>query len=122
VYPVLAAYLGARLLYAQLFGVRFETGALWAAWQHLDVVVLQSQLLEGLSALHAQPPLFNLFLGVLIALAPAGALATVFDAIYGMLTLGALVGVCASPTSLPQYPPVSAHDNCRQKAGPRHVA
>jgi len=48
----------------------------------LDVELLRHQLLESVLHLHSQPPLFNLFLGVLLKLSPAGHEQVVFAAVY----------------------------------------
>ena len=45
-------------------GVVFDDTPLLSYWQYLPVDVLQYDLVRGLVALHSQPPLFNLFLGI----------------------------------------------------------
>ncbi len=44
--------------------MRFETSSLQWYWQVLDPQLLSERLLESVFYLHAQPPLFNLLLGV----------------------------------------------------------
>jgi hypothetical protein len=53
-----------------LTGIRFEDISLYHYWQFLDVELLKNRLLESLFYLHSQPPLFNLFLGVVLKLFP----------------------------------------------------
>jgi len=57
-------------LYFCWLGVRFETSSLEWYWQVLDPQLLTDRLLESLFYLHAQPPLFNLMLGVGLKLSP----------------------------------------------------
>jgi len=47
-----------------LSGVRFDTSPLPWFWQYLDPPLLRSDLASSLWYLHAQPPLFNAFLGL----------------------------------------------------------
>lgn len=47
-------------------GAYFDESALDKSWQHLDPVLLRDRLLESLFYLHAQPPAFNAFLGVVL--------------------------------------------------------
>ncbi len=56
-----------RLVYF-LLGVRFDAGPLEYAWQYIDPTLLKSDLFESLFYLHSQPPLFNLFLGIVLKL------------------------------------------------------
>ena len=51
-------------------GIRFDMTPLPYYWQYLDVELLTHKLCESLWYLHAQPPLFNLFLGLVLKLAP----------------------------------------------------
>jgi hypothetical protein len=65
---LMAAIFGlSRLAYARV-GVRFDISSLYGAWHHIDVSLLRSNLFESLVYLHSQPPLFNLFLGVVLKL------------------------------------------------------
>lgn len=47
-------------------GVRFQTDPLQDYWQYLDQELLRTRLGESLFYLHTQPPLFNLFLGLVL--------------------------------------------------------
>ena len=58
-----------RALYYFL-GVRFDSSLLYQAWQILDVNLLRDRLVESLLNLHCQPPLFNLFVGLIIKVCP----------------------------------------------------
>lgn len=49
-------------------GLRFGDQLLEKAWQHLDTQLLKHDLLRSLFYLHSQPPLFNLFLGIILKL------------------------------------------------------
>ena len=51
-------------------GVRYDTRLLTMGWQFLDVELLQNRLLESLYYQHSQPPLFNLFLGLVLKAFP----------------------------------------------------
>jgi len=51
-------------------GVRFYADTINTFWQYLDPEVLRRHLLAGLYTLHSQPPLFNLFLGIILKLFP----------------------------------------------------
>ena len=47
-------------------GVRFDAHALGIYYQFIDPPLLESRLLESLFYSHGQPPLFNLFLGLVL--------------------------------------------------------
>lgn len=70
---LVAAFAVSRLAYA-LAGVRFDASPLHPAnmgqvqWQLLPVNLLQHDLLRSVWNLHSQPPLYNLFCGVLLHL------------------------------------------------------
>jgi hypothetical protein len=54
-------------------GVRFDTGPLPWFFQFIEPELLKDRLLESVYHLHAQPPLFNLFLGGVLKAFPAHA-------------------------------------------------
>jgi hypothetical protein len=58
-----------RLLF-YLLGVRFDASGLDWYWQYLDVELLQNDLIRSLFYQHSQPPLFNLFLGIVLKCFP----------------------------------------------------
>jgi hypothetical protein len=84
---LLTALFGAwhAVLYAA--GVRFDTSTLEFSWQFLASEWLRTDLVRSLVALHSQPPLFNLLLGVVFKLAP-GHESVAFQALF---TSGAYV-------------------------------
>ncbi|HZK63526.1 MAG TPA: hypothetical protein VFC34_05240, partial [Puia sp.] len=47
-------------------GIRMNMQPLLAYWQYLDVETLRHNLLRGVWYDHAQPPAFNLFLGIML--------------------------------------------------------
>lgn len=67
-------------------GVRFDASTLPWFWQFLDVPWLQHDLLRSLWYQHAQPPLFNAFLGAVLKLAPERH-DVVFQAVFSTLGL-----------------------------------
>ena len=77
---------------ARYLGIRFASETLGTLYQYLDPTVLREDLARGLYDLHAQPPLFNFFLGVVVKMFPEtdGA---VFSALYGAMALGTLFGM-----------------------------
>ncbi len=78
------------LFIARLLGIRFAANGIEFLYQYLDPQILREDLLRGLYYLHAQPPLFNLFLGVVIKLFPE-ATTEAFAVIYMAMSLGLLV-------------------------------
>jgi hypothetical protein len=62
-------------------GVRFDVSGLTYYWQFLDPELLRHDLLRSLYYLHSQPPLYNLFVGIVLKAAPEN-YATVFFAIH----------------------------------------
>jgi len=60
-----AVFAGSRLWFAHAGGA-YVASPLASAKQFLDVTLLQHDLLKSLWFLHAQPPLFNLFLGLVL--------------------------------------------------------
>jgi hypothetical protein len=61
------AFLLSRLL-LPFFGLHFRYDALFIYWQYLDPDTLRHHLAQGLWYDHAQPPLFNLLLGLVLKL------------------------------------------------------
>lgn len=72
-------YIVSRVIY-YLFGVRFDDMN-FCFHAYLDFELLRSKLLESLFYLHIQPPLFNLFLGLIIKAFP-DSYGYAFSAIY----------------------------------------
>ena len=67
---VLGATLLARCVYWIAFGVRFDADTLPWYIQYIDPPLLETRLVESLLYLHDQPPLFNLFLGLVLKAFP----------------------------------------------------
>ena len=67
---VIGIFLLSRVVYFFYFGIRFDVTPLGYYWQYIDVYLLKNNLLQSLYYLHSQPPLFNLFLGVVLKLFP----------------------------------------------------
>ncbi len=68
-------FLATRLAFLAV-GVRFDADPLGGYWQYLDPQLLRDDLLRSLFYLHSQPPLFNLFLGLVLKLSPISPTAT----------------------------------------------
>jgi hypothetical protein len=64
---IATVFIGSRGV-AWALGVRFDTSSLSWFWQYIDPGLLKTRLLESLFYFHAQPPLYNLWLGVLLKL------------------------------------------------------
>ncbi len=84
-------------------GVRFEAGNLTWYWQFVDVRLLETDLIRSVGYLHSQPPLFNLFLGVVLKGTPNHP-SLAFSAVYLALGLvlvlsayGTMVGLGVGP-------------------------
>ena len=82
---VLGAFLFSRIVYF-LMGVRFDATPITYYRQYADPELLRTHLLQTVYYLHSQPPLFNLFLGIVLKLFPSHYPAA-FAAIYFMLGL-----------------------------------
>jgi Dolichyl-phosphate-mannose-protein mannosyltransferase len=63
---ILAAAVAARVFYYTYGQLRFDAETLDSYFQFVDPLLLRTELLETVSHLHSQPPLFNLFLGVVL--------------------------------------------------------
>ncbi len=83
---VALAFIASRIAF-HLAGVRFDTSPLPWFWQFLDLPLLRNDLATSLWYLHAQPPLFNAFLGAVLKLGGGNA-ALVFHATYVAIGLG----------------------------------
>jgi hypothetical protein len=67
-------------------GVRFDASTLGVFWQFIEPDLLRERLLESLYYLHSQPPLYNLFLGVVLKAFPTAS-TEAFQAVYLLLGL-----------------------------------
>jgi hypothetical protein len=82
----LAAHLG--------FGLGFDSD-IRGFWHVLDVGLLRDDLLRSLAYLHAQPPLYNLLLGVVLKTVPASATHAVFEAVFLAIGFAGILGIHA---------------------------
>jgi hypothetical protein len=80
-------------------GVRFDIGPLDYYWQFIDPQLLRTNLFESLYYLHSQPPLFNLFLGIVLKLLP-GHEALAFHVIFLAFGLTLSISLYLLMTSL----------------------
>ncbi len=69
-----------------LVGLELAYDALFKYWQYLDVHTLQHNLLKGVWYNHAQPPAFNIFLGIILKLSGAYSF-EVFSIVFKAITL-----------------------------------
>lgn len=61
---------GSNFVVKYFFDLTFDYTQLSLAWQLLDVQLLKTKLIESLWYLHSQPPLFNLFAGIILQVFP----------------------------------------------------
>jgi hypothetical protein len=66
---VIAGFLLSRLV-AHIAGVPFESASLAFYWHFVDPALLRDRLVESLFFLHGQPPLLNLYTGLILKLFP----------------------------------------------------
>ena len=85
VLAVTAAFVISRIGY-HAAGVRFDASSLPWLWQFIDPALLKANLWQSLWYLHSQPPMFNLFLGIVVNLFP-GHESAVFAFSYLLLGL-----------------------------------
>jgi hypothetical protein len=90
---IIIAFVVSRII-AGLFGVHFEYDALYKYWQYLDEQTLRHNLLNGVWYDHAQPPFFNLFIGVVLKFSGAAA-PYVLAVIFKLITLVNALLICA---------------------------
>lgn len=64
---LLSAFVTVEMAY-HACGVRFDAATLNGTWQFLDPMLLRTDLLRSVWYLHAQPPMFNLWLGIVLKL------------------------------------------------------
>jgi len=86
---VVAAFFLSRIVYLLVFAVTFDHGPLTYFLQILDPELLRNRLLESVFYLHGQPPLFNIFLGLILKIFP-NHFALAFQGVF------LLIGVCFS--------------------------
>ena len=54
-----------RVLLIKFLGVKFEYDWIFQMWHFIDIELLKNKMLESIYYFHYQPPLFNLFLGLI---------------------------------------------------------
>jgi hypothetical protein len=86
-------------------GVRFDVEPLRYFYQFLDPELLQEQLLGSVAHLHAQPPLFNLFLGT--GLKTGAAAGPLFHATFLLLGLVTVLAIFRTIVALGASPHVA---------------
>ncbi len=84
---VLLIFVASELL-ARALGIPFASETLGTLYQYLDPEILKNDLARGLYYLHAQPPLFNLGLGLILKVAP-----TAFALLMGAAALALLLAM-----------------------------
>jgi hypothetical protein len=77
---------------AQALGIELADNAIGNLYQYLDPEILRHDLARGLYYLHAQPPLFNLFLGSILKVFPRAS-TEAFAVAFGAMSLGLLLGM-----------------------------
>jgi hypothetical protein len=82
---LIIAFILSRLI-IHFLGLRFQYDAIYDYWQYLDIRTLRNNLLAGVWYDHTQPPVFNLFLGAILKIAPASA-PWIFAAIFKLIPL-----------------------------------
>lgn len=91
----LAIYAVSRIAFFA-FGIRFDATPRFGFWQVLDLELLERDLLASVFYLHSQPPLYNLFLGLGLRLAP-GEPDAFFHGVHlalGLVFTGCLYQLC----------------------------
>jgi hypothetical protein len=92
IYGFVAVTFAASELLARALGIRFASETLGTLYQFLDPAILRDDLARGLYYLHAQPPLFNLELGVVLKAFPES-FPFAFSALMGASALGLLLAM-----------------------------
>ena len=88
---LVAAYIASRAA-VRLAGVGYDASPLYYYWQYLDPALLRNDLARSLWWLHAQPPVFNTYLGAVLHL-PARLWSGAFQVVAYGVGLAALIGL-----------------------------
>lgn len=96
---IIAVFIITRIVYYFYFGIRFDTSPLDFYWQYVDPYLLKTDLLRSVYYLHSQPPLFNLFLGIVLKLSPVN-YGIIFGLCYSVLGLSFAVSLFLVMTEL----------------------
>ncbi len=117
---LLLAFAGARVFYFTWGGLRFDATPLDFYFQFVDPKLLKEKLIESVTHLHSQPPLFNFLLGLVLKAFPVHygivlhgiytllGLALVLAMFYLMVRLGVRGWVAALVTALFACSPITA--------------
>ena len=92
---VLMGYVASRLIFWLYADVSFDADSLHWFWQFIDPQLLAHDAIRSIYFLHAQPPLFNLYLATMIQLSGGEPLALFSLSFFalGLLMHGALFGL-----------------------------
>ena len=82
---IITVFVASRFI-VMLMGIHLDILALSAYWQYLDIETLRNHLLRGVWYDHAQPPLFNLFLGYVLKIGGTHYI-LLFDIILKLISL-----------------------------------
>ncbi len=82
---IITVFVASRFI-VMLLGIHLNILALSAYWQYLDIETLRNHLLRGVWYDHAQPPLFNLFLGYVLKIGGTHYI-LLFDIILKLISL-----------------------------------
>jgi len=85
VWILISIFILSRIIVMAL-GLHLNIWALYSYWQYLDVVTLKQHLLTGIWYDHAQPPVFNLLLGIILKISGNYAV-FVFDFLFKIISL-----------------------------------
>jgi len=88
---LVAGFIVSRIIF-YYSGIRFFSLTLDFYYQHIDIALLKNDLLRSVYYLHYQPPLFNIFLGIIVKMFPA-AYAGVLQGIYIVTGIGIAVSL-----------------------------
>jgi hypothetical protein len=79
---IVIVFILSRVIFFNI-GIRFDSSVLGAAWQYADPELLKHNLLQTIYYFHSQPPLFNLFLGIILKMFPQPSYYTlIFHLVY----------------------------------------
>ena len=92
IWLIIFAFATSRIIIG-FFGIHLQYRNLFQYWQYLDVETLKHDLLKGVWYDHAQPPLFNILLGIVIKLSGAHA-PFVFASIFKLVSLTNALLIC----------------------------
>ena len=91
---LLAAFALTRLVARIGFGLRFDADVAHY-WHVLDFSLLRGDLARSILYLHSQPPLYNLFLGIVLKWVPAAVAPLVFEAAFLAVGYLGILGIYA---------------------------